>query len=333
MRFLICGLGSVGRRHFRNLISLGENDLVLLRSGKGTLPDDELSSFPTESQIEVALERWKPEAVIVTNPTALHMQVALPAALAGCHLFLEKPVSHSMDQMDELLEALNRTGKICQIGFQFRFHPGLLQLKRLLDEGVIGEVLSTRVTWGEYLPDWHPWEDYRNSYSARQDLGGGVLLTLCHPFDYLRWFFGEVEEVWGEVAHSGSLGLDVEDIAEIGLRFISGVVGSVHLDYLQRPPSHWLEIVGTKGTIRWDNTDGAVQWWSTSSDAWMSITTPDGFERNHLFLDEMRHFLDLVGGNTTPICTLEDGIRALQIVLAAYQSAEKGCRVLLDHDL
>jgi predicted dehydrogenase len=188
------------------------------------------------------------------------------------------------------------------------------------------------VSWGEYLPDWHPWENYRQSYSAKQELGGGVLLTLCHPFDYLCWLFGEVREVWGEVSNSGTLEIEVEDIAEVGLRFASGVLGSVHLDYLQRPPKHCLEIVGTKGTICWDNADGAVRWWSTKTDGWITITVPEGFERNQLFLDEVRHFLKLVEGRTTTICTLEDGISALKIVLAAHRSAELGCRVLLEND-
>jgi len=333
VRTLICGLGSIGRRHLRNLISLGEKDIVLLRSGKSTLPDEELSGFQVEADIQVALERWRPDAVIVSNPTALHMQVALPAALAGCHLFLEKPVSHILDQLDELQDALRKTGKKCIVGFQFRFHPGLKQVKGLLDGGAIGDVISARVNWGEYLPDWHPWEDYRQSYSARQELGGGVLLTLCHPFDYLRWLFGDVTEVWGEVSNSGTLELEVEDIADVSLHFASGVLGSVHLDYLQRPPSHWFEVVGTAGTIRWDNEAGAVQWRSTKTEAWVTITAPDGFERNNLFLDEMRHFLELIEGKTTSICTLEDGVRALKIVLASYQSAERGCRVLLEDDI
>lgn len=330
MRFLICGLGSIGQRHLQNLKSIGQEDIVVLRSGKSTLPVDDFSAFPVESDIHAALERWNPDAVIVTNPTALHMEVALPAAQAGCHLFMEKPISHSLEQLDDLKAALDRSGKACLVGYQFRFHPGLKQLKSLLDNRSIGDVVSVRASWGEYLPDWHPWEDYQRSYSARKELGGGVLLTLCHPFDYLRWLLGEVSEVWAEVSSSGTLALDVEDIAEVGLRFASGVLGSVHLNYLQRPPYHGLEIIGTDGTIRWDNSDGAVQWWSTSTEAWMSITAPEGFERNRLFLDEMRHFLDLVEGNVPPICSLEDGIRALEIVLAAHRSAETGRREMLD---
>ena len=144
------------------------------------------------------------------------------------------------------------------VGFQFRFHPGLRQVKQLLDEGAIGKPLSARAHWGEYLPNWHPWEDYRLGYAARPELGGGVVLTLSHPLDYLRWLLGEVESLWLLPAIKG-LGMPVEDLAEIGLRFSKGAIGSLHLDYDQRPPSHTLEIMGTHGTIRWDNADGITR--------------------------------------------------------------------------
>jgi predicted dehydrogenase len=329
MRILICGLGSAGQRHLRNLVALGIEDLILLRSGKSTLPDDEISVFPQEGRIEDALEHWKPDAVVVSNPTSLHMEVALPAAVAGCHIFLEKPISHSMDNLEAFEEAILKNEKRVLVGFQFRHHPGLKQVKQLIHEGAIGDVLGVRVNWGEYLPDWHPWEDYRQSYSARRDLGGGVVLTLCHPFDYLRWILGEIVDVTAELNTSGMLELDVEDLADVILRFESGVVGNVHLDYLTRPPKHSLELIGTEGKLQWDNNDGTVQWWSASMDVWTTITAPADFERNRLFLDEMRNFLRVIEGEENPICSLDDGKKALQIALAAKKSSLNGRRISL----
>jgi predicted dehydrogenase len=326
---LICGLGSIGRRHLRNLQVLGRDDVVLLRSGKSTLPDDELEGYPIESELDQALVHWRPEAVIVSNPTALHLEVAIPSAESGSSLLIEKPVSHTMEGIEDLRKALNRGGGQVLVGFQFRFHPGLREVKGLLEEGTIGRVISAGAHWGEYLADWHPWEDYRLSYSARRDLGGGVLLTLCHPFDYLLWLLGEAESVTAEIGSFGALELEVEDTAEVLLSFGEGVLASVHLDYNQRPASHWLEIVGNEGTIRWDNTDGMVHFWTSVNDQWHETSPPDGFERNTMFLDEMRHFLDILDGKTTPLCTLEDGIQVMAVVLAAHESAAIGRRVLL----
>jgi len=172
MRTVIAGLGSIGRRHLRNLLAIGESDIVLLRSGHGTLPDAELSGLPTVGSLSEALD-GRPQAVIVANPTAYHLDVALPAAEAGCHLLLEKPVSHSMARVAVLAAAAAASGSRILVGFQFRFHPALRALRQLLSDGALGEPLHAGAHWGEHLPDWHPWEDYRSSYSARADLGGG----------------------------------------------------------------------------------------------------------------------------------------------------------------
>jgi predicted dehydrogenase len=321
MKFLIAGLGSIGRRHFRNLRALGENDILLYRTHRATLPDDELAGFPVEKDLQAALAH-KPDAVVVSNPTALHLDVAIPAAEAGCHLLLEKPISHSMERVENLREAVARTGALVLVGFQFRFHPGLQMVKDLLARGEIGMPVSVHAHWGEYLPNWHPWEDFRTGYAARLDLGGGVVLTLCHPLDYLRMLLGDAEGAWSLTSNQG-LGLSVEDTAEIGLQFANGAVGSVHLDYVQRPPKHWLEIVGTEGTLHWDNADGAVNVFRASQNAWETHSTPVGFERNEMFLDQMRHFLAVIRGEEEPVCSLEDGIAALELAISARDFERK----------
>ena len=323
MKYLIAGLGSIGRRHFRNLIALGERDILLYRTRHSTLPDDELAGFPVVTDLDSALS-CQPQAVIVANPTALHLEVAIPAARAGCHLLLEKPISHSMEGVSELTRAVEHGGGQVLVGFQYRFHPSLIQAIQFLEEGVIGRPLSTRAVYGEYLPNMHPWEDYRQSYSSRKDLGGGVILTLCHPLDTLRWMMGEVQELWAFVGQLNELELNVEDTAEIGLRFASGAVGSVHLDYYQRPPAHYLVIVGNQGILRWDNASGVLQIYRAEHEKMDTFPPPRGFGRNDMFLAEMRHFLAIVRGEERPACTLEDGRKVLELALAAHESQNLG---------
>ncbi|HPH97349.1 MAG TPA: Gfo/Idh/MocA family oxidoreductase [Anaerolineaceae bacterium] len=322
MRFLIAGLGSIGRRHLRNLLALGEEDILLYRTHRSTLPDDELSRFPVETDLSAALAH-KPDAVIISNPTSLHMDVALPAAEAGCALFLEKPISHNLERMDQLEAALQNSGKPALVGFQFRFNPGLRTVRQMLDEQRIGRPLSVRAHWGEYLPGWHPWEDYRQSYSARADLGGGVVLTLSHPLDYLRWLLGEAELLAAVTAQLGGLDVQVEDTAEMLFSFESGALGSLHLDYNQRPASHWLEITGSEGMLRWENADASVKWINLKTGQWQTVAAPEGFERNVMFLDQMAHFRAVVRGEAQPICTLQDGRRALELAL---QVLDKGIK-------
>jgi predicted dehydrogenase len=328
MKFLIAGFGSTGRRHLRNLQALGERDVVLLRSGRSTLPTDEIEGLPVETDLAEALAH-RPDAVIISNPTALHLQVAVPAAEQGCSIFCEKPVADSLEGIPALRSALARGGGQFLTGFQFRFHPTLQQAKRWLEEGAIGRPVFTRVHWGEWLPGWHPWEDYRASYSARKELGGGVVLTLCHPFDYLRWLLGDVSSVFANTAKLSDLELDVEDTAEISFRFSSGALGSVHLNYVQRPPVHRWQMVGTEGTLVWDNASGGAQVYRVSTGEWESVGLPDGFERNDLFLNELRHFIDVTAGKTRPVCDLEDGVKALELSLAALQSSREEAVVRL----
>lgn len=322
MRFLIAGYGSIGRRHMRNLLALGQRDIVLYRTGQSTLPDDELAGFPVETDLAAALAQ-RPDAVIVANPTALHLDVAIPAAEAGCHILMEKPVSDSLDRIDALKAALRRGGGKLLVGFQFRFHPGLRKAAELLRQGAIGRPVSARAHWGEYLPNWHPWEDYRQSYTSRPELGGGVVRTLSHPFDYLRWLFGEAEVAFAQIGTLGDLEIPVEDTAEISLRFQNGALGSLHLDYLQQPPVHRLEIIGTRGSMRWDNADGGLHCFRAEKGAWESYPVPDGFERNALFLDELRHFLDVIADRAEPVCSLEDGIRVQELALDVLRYARR----------
>ena len=321
MKFLIAGLGSIGRRHLRHLLALGQKDILLYRTHQATLPDQELQDLPFETDLDKALA-WKPDAVIVSNPTALHLDVAIPAVKAGCHLLLEKPVSHNLARLDELQAIAAENNMRILVGFQFRYHPGLRQVAQLLRTGELGQPLSARAHWGEYLPDWHPWEDYRQGYAARKDLGGGVILTLTHSFDYLNWLLGEVKALWCFAGKVSDLELDVEDTAEIGLRFENGVIGSVHLNYTQRPPRHQLKIVCSQGTIRWDHA-GSLDVYDANTETWQHFPLPSDFERDELFRSQMAHFIEMVQGTAQPVCTLQDGICALELALAAHRSQQE----------
>ncbi len=329
MKFLIAGLGSIGRRHLRNLLTLGERDILLYRTHQSTLPDDELAAFLVETDLASALAH-QPDAVIISNPTALHLEVALSAAEAGCDLLLEKPVSEKLDSRVQIVNsAVEKHQSKVLVGFQFRFHPVLMQIREMLISGQLGRPYAFRVHWGEFLPSWHPWEDYRIGYAARKDLGGGVVNTLCHPLDYVRWLFGEVASLSAVTGHVSDLDLDVEDVAEISLAFAGGCIGSVHLDYFQQPPAHWLQVNCQKGSIHWENSTGIAKVHNTEEDSWESIEPPGGFERNDLFLAEMRHFLELINGEAVSRCNFLDGIKALELTGAVHQSAKEGRKVFL----
>jgi predicted dehydrogenase len=320
-------LGSIGQRHVRNFRELlPDVEFIAYRAPRNDNRREPNSDFETayavrrHTKLDDALAE-RPSAALVCNPTSLHVPVAIAAARAGCHLLIEKPISHTKDGIDELQKVLAETGRSALLGFQFRFHPGLALIRQLINEGAIGPVVNFHVHWGEYLPAWHPWEDYRQSYSARAELGGGVILTLAHPFDYLHWMLGKIRRVSATLGNFGGLDIDVEDNAEIVLRFDSGIVGTVHLDYVQQPASHCLRVTGQAGTILWDNEAGIVRCYRADRGSWESVPPPHGFERNGLFFAEARHFLDCIAGRSEPQASMADGIHALDVALAAKQSA------------
>jgi predicted dehydrogenase len=318
---LIAGFGSIGRRHFRNLRDLGCDKFVFLRSRQGSIEDDEISAWPAVSDIDAALAH-KPSIAVISNPSALHLPVALAAARSGCDLFIEKPVSHSLQHCEELQAIACEKQLTTMIGCQFRFHPLLSALRKSVLAGELGEVVGAAAEWGEYLPAWHPWEDHRSSYSARKELGGGVVLTLIHPFDYLYWMFGPSDQVFGITRGVPSLNTPAdEDWADVLLRFARNkVVAHVHLDYLQKPPVHVLRVWGDRGRAHLDFHSNRLGYEFPDGRQTEELV-PKDFERNTMFIDEMRHFLDCCASDRPTTIPLSEGIDVLQMALGAKAAA------------
>jgi len=199
------------------------------------------------------------------------------------------------------------------VGCQFRFHPLLIALREGLQSGRIGTAVEAQAEWGEYLPDWHPWENHREGYAAREDLGGGVMLTLIHPIDYLYWLFGETAEVQSEYGKLDELQTKVpDDWAKLKLRFKQGASASVDLDYIQRPAVHRLTVQGSSGHAALDFHAGELVWTMDNEEA-EHVGVDADFTRNDMFVAEMKHFLDCVAAGKATDLPLEDGIEGLRI--------------------
>jgi predicted dehydrogenase len=322
-RFLVIGCGSIGKRHIGNLRALGAADMLAFDI-RADRRHDVSSTFGIEALASLeAAWSYEPEVVLVTVPTSLHVPIALESVVRRCHFFIEKPLSSSWAGVERLLRAVRQNDLVTLVGCNMRFHPGLSTLKRLLGERAIGNLIAARVEVGQYLPDWHPWEDYRKSYSARRDLGGGVILDAIHEIDYIRWLMGEVAGITCLAGKLSKLDIETEDMAAILLRFENGTVGEVHLDYIQRAYSRTCQIIGEDGTLHWDYTAGAVRWFSAQTKQWKVYPNLEGWEANQMYLDEMKHFLRCLAGEEQPALNVFDAARVLQIALAAKESARR----------
>jgi predicted dehydrogenase len=324
-RILIAGLGSIGRRHLGNLRQLGSDDLLLYRTKPEPLK--EAPELPVFTDLGQALAA-RPDVVIVSTPTAHHLEVALPAARAGCHLFIEKPLSHSWDGVEELLSVIREQRLLALVGFDLRFDPGLCKVNTLLEEGCIGRVVAIQSQVGQYLPDWHPWEDYRQSSSASAAKGGGVILDLIHELDYVTWLMGPISCLSCFADRISDLDITTEDTAALLLRFDDGAIGTVHLDYIQRDPSRTCRIIGVEGTIWWNYYANKVRWYEAKGDRWHAFEYRN-FQRNDRFVAEMQHLLACLRGQDLPRVDAIWGSQILKMALMAKESARTGgvCRV------
>lgn len=316
-RAVVIGCGSIGRRHLANLQSLGVRDLL------ASDPDPGADGWLREALLDVpmapsldAVWDWRPDVVFVTSPTHLHLEQAIEAARRGHDLFIEKPVAHTLRGLDELERLVDERALVTMVGCNMRFHPGPVAVKRLLDERAIGAVLSARISTGSYLPAWRPWKDYRESYSARADQGGGVLLDCIHEIDLALWYFGPGRLRASAVRPAASLGLDVPGIAELILDHEGGALSSVHLNFVQRDYRRGCEIVGETGTISWEFSRPEVIVRRGASDDEV-IRLDATWTVNQMYIDEIRVFLDAVASRTPPMAPVAAGVAALRIAEGA----------------
>jgi predicted dehydrogenase len=337
MKVLVVGLGGIGQRHTRNLRALLGNDVEIMAyrvrrqlhvvtpsmgADAGRNVEDEYT-IRTFLDLEEALAQ-KPNVAFICNPSSLHVPVTLACVRANCDVFVEKPLSDSTRGIEELIHAANERKVIAMVGYQLRFHPCFRALAETVKSGVLGRLLAVRAVVGEYLPGWHPYEDYRQMYAARADLGGGVVLSQIHEFDYLYSLFGVPKRVYALGGHWSDLEIDVEDTASILMECSvanRSLPIQLHQDYLQSPPSRQCEVIGDRGRVVMDLHALTVSVFAQGNAA-AEVRNFSGFERNQLFIDQLKHFLDCVKSRTKPVVDLHDGLQSLRMALAAKKSIE-----------
>ena len=357
---LVVGAGSIGKRHLANLVTLGVQELAVADPRKDRLQEalDRVRSLqvaqatkltPLSSHQEALDQRLPIKAVVIATPPRYHPEAIGNALEMGCPILCEKPLAcddGEWGSLAELIGQVEKAGLFSMVAYNYRFNAQLQTLRQMIQEDVVGRVLSVRGTFSENLREWHPWEGL-NFYMASQQQGGGALLDESHLIDLCRWLFGEIAQVSGYNTTLSSLkeepGFDTDDLVEILVRFESGAIGSLHMDLFGRHHQKRLEIIGEEGTLFWnfDNTDlesNGIELWKGRRLALTPETArrvpekripSDGRTRNQMYLDEMRYFLQcckLQRHFRDDVPDLKDGLRTLSVVRAARQSNCAGAR-------
>ena len=310
-KVLIAGCGSIGKRHAECLYDIGIEKFVFYD------PDPERSKGLADiyggnsvSTYEEGLTSGV-DCVYILSPTHLHVSQAKTAMKHGMHVFIEKPLSNSLDEVDELEKIAKEKGLFAEVGFCFRFHDGIRELKRRLDNGMIGKIVSVRAMMGEHFPDVRP--DYLSTYYVKysgafelvHDLDLAIFLTNEAPIEY-QGFYGSYSE----------LGFDSPDTVEILVKF-PDCIANVHLDFFQSPRTRTMTVLGTQGQMiltfsTWDEYE--LKTFTRSSGRWEIISNKT--KRNDMFRAESLNFFGAIEGIDVNICPISEAKKSLTVCKA-----------------
>lgn len=310
MKVVIIGLGSIGKRHTKIIRSLyPDTDIYAYRSEK----KEENSN---EENIKYIYDinkvfSYKPDIAFITNPTSLHIDMALLAAESGCNLFVEKPLSNRLDNIEKLINLVKKKELITLMGCNMRFNSIILHIKKYIDEKLFGDVLSFNVSCGSYLPEWRPWQDYTKSYSASKKLGGGVVLDLIHEIDYAKWIFGDFIKIRSIVDKISDLSIETEDYADIIVKTSRGIVGTIHLDYYRKISQRKIEVVFQNGILIGDLINNNLSLISKEKNKVLNFN----FDRNYMYEEQIKYFFECIRSQKKTFNDIEEGYNVLKLAL------------------
>lgn len=323
---IIIGCGSIGQRHIRNLRHIGIKTIFALRTRKGHHQD-----LPSDLGV-IELNNWndvlkeKPEIAIISNPTSLHLETAKKLIPFVKGILIEKPLSNSLKGVDQFVNLVNKNNSVIFMGHNLMFHPIIESIKNFIFLNNLGRIINMQCQVGHWLPDWHPYEDFKNSYSAKKKLGGGVALTLIHEIHLAIEFAGKPLEVFGMKSNSSLLEIDkkIDVISDIMIRHNSGCISQIHLDYIQNPSHRSGLITFEKGWISYDfNNKNAIAQKSNNKLPF-ELWSDKNYNSNEMYLNQLKCFIDYVEeGRVKHNFDINGGLESLWIVDSYFSSIKQ----------
>lgn len=316
MKFLVVGLGSMGKRRIRNLKQLSQNDIIGFDTKEDRCKESQAKySIQTFTDISFALKE-KPNVMIISTPPDLHMKYAKIAIENKLHFFTEASVVQ--EEMSEIIQSLKSSDIIGLPSCTMRYHPIVLQVNKLINSNKIGKPLAFLYHSGQYLPDWHPWEDYRTFYVSKRETGACREIV---PFE-LIWListFGEIASLIATKTKVSNLDIDIDDIYNVLLEFKNGMQGNLTVDVIARFPFRQLKILGESGVITADWSERIVKYY-INDQGWNTIQIDDGkIEKNYIhgdgpYVEEMRNFIKTIKKEIPQSYTFEADLKILKIL-------------------
>lgn len=330
MKFLVIGLGSMGKRRIRNLTYLRVGEIIGFdpRADRRAEAADRYG-IRMYDNFEAARGAGA-HAWIISTPPDRHIEFARYAAQDGAHFFTEASVLS--EGMDGLLDLLQGKRIVAAPSCTMRFHPSVVTIKTLLDKRAVGQVLTFIYHSGQYLPEWHPWEDYRSFYAARRETGGCREIV---PFElaWLTWLLGDIRTLSCFRGKLSALDADIDDVYQLILRFGQGTLGHLTVDVVSRVPYRTFRLLGEHGVIEWAWSDKRVRLYRADDRGWTEFPEPPGIVEDgylaseDMYIEEMRCFTEAIRGERLYPYTFADDKRILDLLYAAERSSDQGVHV------
>lgn len=334
MRILIIGLGSMGKRRIRNLLKLGYSDII----GFDTREDrrkETIKKYNIKiiSNVDDAFEK-KPDIMIISTPPDLHLKYANLAIKNGINFFTE--VNLLSKDLIKIIKKAERRSILAYPSCTMRFHPVVKELKKILDRKLIGKVLTVFHHTGQYLPYWHPWEDYRKFFVSKRETGGARELVPVELV-WLTFLFSEIKSVYAKVDKISNLDADIDDIYQIMLEFKNKVLCILLTDVVSIPPIKETRITGENGTIFCNFNEGIIKIYKQKKWHIIKIKMDKaaiGYKGNtppeSLYEEEIRSFLNAIAKKGRYPHTLHDELKLLHVLDAAEKSSKSGKKLILN---
>lgn len=311
-RVAVIGLGNISIRHRKNLKHLYPSASVYAMSASGQITTVDVSDCDVfVSSVEELIQHCI-EFAIVASPATLHAVHAIPLLKAGIPVLIEKPLAASLADCEAIRLASHEYNTPVAIGYCLRYLPSAIIMKNMLTEQKIGRFYNMQAETGQYLPDWRPSKDFRQSVSVCAKLGGGVLLELSHEFDYIKWLLGSLKIEYAILRSSEELGLLVEDIADVVLSCTAGAIATVHLDFLQRKAHRKCRLIGSEGSLEWDLIQNSV---SLNSAKGIEVIYCDPtWDKNQMYLSMITDFVNLIQGAENKSISIDDATQTVALI-------------------
>lgn len=309
----VIGLGNIATRHRRNLKLLFPEAKLIAMSASGRVPKEPVGDSDHIAESINEIVQSEVQFAIIASPAPFHAQHAIPLIQAGIPVLIEKPVSVTQADAQALIDAEAKYQTPVAVGYCLRYLPSAQKVRQMLQEGVIGTLYNAFIEIGQYLPDWRPAKDYRETVSAKAELGGGVLLELSHELDYAQWILGSLIPRHVILRASEELGLEVEDNADLLMTTMKGAVVNIHLDFLQRKAHRKCRFIGSEGCIEWDLIQNEVVL-ITARDKQVIYSAPE-WDKNKMYLEMVTDFIRKINGQPNQSITLQEAERTVGLIV------------------